>query len=89
MEKWSARQGEVSLEAGDTLVVYSDGITEARDTRDSRDEEFGEALLADSLRRHAGVPLKDLPALILADVERFAGSEPQDDRTVVALRGRY
>lgn len=81
------------LGPGDTLLIYSDGVTEARreTTRggpEDVDEEFGEERLAASLRRHAGLLLADLPGEVLADVCRFAGTEPQDDRTIVALRGR-
>jgi len=92
MEKWTAREAEIEFEPGDTLLVYSDGVTEAR-RRDATDadadgSEFGEKRLADCLVRGQPEPLAGLPARLLADVEAFAGFEPQDDRTVVALRGR-
>ncbi len=89
MERWTAQVGEVELRASDTLLVYSDGVTEARQTAFSGDEdEFGEARLTASVLRHRGLALSDLPSALLAEVEAFAGGEPQDDRTIVALRGR-
>ncbi len=89
MEKWTARERSVELREGDTLLIYSDGVTEARrESEVTGDEEFGDARLAASLCQHARQPLADLPDAILEDVKAFAGPEPQDDRTVVALRGR-
>lgn len=91
MEQWTAREREVELREGDTLLIYSDGVTEARregSTAETEDEEFGEARLTASLCLHARRPLVELPAAILKDVRDFAGPEPQDDRTLVALRGR-
>lgn len=89
MEKWTARERSVELREGDTLLIYSDGVTEARrESEATGDEEFGDARLAASLCQHARQPLADLPDAILEDVKAFAGPEPQDDRTVVALRGR-
>lgn len=89
MEKWTARERSVELREGDTLLIYSDGVTEARREGEATgDEEFGDARLAASLCQHARQPLAGLPASILEDVKAFAGPEPQDDRTLVALRGR-
>jgi|CXWL01.1.fsa_nt_gi sigma-B regulation protein RsbU (phosphoserine phosphatase) len=89
MEKWTACEREVELREGDTLLIYSDGVTEARRENDATgDEEFGDARLTASLCQHARRPLADLPGAILEDVKAFAGPEPQDDRTLVALRGR-
>lgn len=89
MERWTACERSVELRDGDTLLIYSDGVTEARRGNDGiGDEEFGDARLTASLCKHAGRPLTDLPGAILEDVQSFAGPEPQDDRTLVALRGR-
>ena len=86
MESFTARQDEVLLGEGDTLLIYSDGVTEARSS-EGPDDDFGEARLVASLRRHESGTVASLPASILKDVAEFAGLEPQDDRTVVALRG--
>jgi len=75
MERWTAQQGEVELCASDTLLIYSDGVTEARQTSSSgAEDEFGEARLAASLRRHRGLALSDLPLALLAGFSR-PGSE--------------
>jgi sigma-B regulation protein RsbU (phosphoserine phosphatase) len=74
----------LSLVAGDLLVVYTDGITEATDPAD---EEFGaEALLGIvSARRHE--PLLALDAALLGELDRFTQGAPYlDDRTLLMLR---
>jgi sigma-B regulation protein RsbU (phosphoserine phosphatase) len=85
LEQWPAEAAEVTLAAGDTILLYSDGITEARD---ASDEEFGEERLGAALASCQGLPIEDLPAVLLAHVDWFAGHRPQDDRTLVALRGK-
>ncbi len=92
IEKWTVGEEAIELRAGDTLLIYSDGVTEARCLRPSDPagdgSEFGEARLQESLLSLRHEPLADLPARLLGEVEAFAGPEPQDDRTVVALRAR-
>ena len=53
-EAWSCEIAEVQLAPGDTLVLYTDGITEAAN---SEGEEFGESRLRDALERHSKLPL--------------------------------
>src|SRR5437899_975438 len=50
---WDCEIGERSLGPGDTLAVYTDGITESFN---DAGEEFGEERLTDSLRRHRHLP---------------------------------
>ena len=73
------------LDPGDTLILYSDGVVEAR--RDNNDEIFGFARLEDSLRRHAAKSPTQLRDAVLADVTRFTGGGPrEDDLTLLVLR---
>lgn len=85
LEPWDVTEGEVTLHAGDTLVLYSDGVTEACGPRG---HEFGEARLEERLRACRGVAIDSVPETIVSDVQAFAGGIVQDDVTVVALRGR-
>jgi sigma-B regulation protein RsbU (phosphoserine phosphatase) len=74
---------ELALKAGETLLLYTDGWTEAE--RDG--EEYGIGRAAAALRRAAGLPLPDLIAACRADLEAFLGGEPRgDDLTLVAVR---
>lgn len=92
MERWTAQEAQIEFRPGDTLLIYSDGVTEARRLGGLDDDpdgvEFGEERLTQCLLSHQRAPLAELPARLLAEVEAFAGPEPQDDRTVVALRAR-
>ena len=68
----------------DTVVLYSDGVTEAR----GRDEQlYGERRFQQVLERAAAEPVSDLIASIRADVElHLDGLEHTDDITIVAAR---
>jgi len=72
------------IEPGDTLVLYTDGITEAENPEG---EEYGVERLRELCRRHAGDDPDTLAAGIEAHLDAFARGTPYlDDRTVVILR---
>jgi sigma-B regulation protein RsbU (phosphoserine phosphatase) len=74
----------LTLEAGDLLCLYSDGITECAAPDD---EEFGMQRLLDCLARMEGEPLGDIVACIDRETQEFAEGQPQlDDQTVVLVR---
>ena len=77
-------QGVVRLEAGDLLVLFSDGIVEAAN---SRDEQFGEdRLMAAIATQMEGTP-ENVRDRVLSDVEQFTGqAAPDDDRTLLVIR---
>ena len=75
---------ETSLDPGNSLVLYTDGITEAANPEQ---EEFGRERLIDVCRTHHGEAPKDLSFSIHAAVEEFVEGVPyHDDRTLVILR---
>jgi serine phosphatase RsbU (regulator of sigma subunit) len=82
---WDCAVAEVLLDPGDTLLLYSDGITEATD---GGGEEFGEARLLEAVRRHRADGAPALIAGILAAVRGFHRGEQADDMTLVAARCR-
>jgi sigma-B regulation protein RsbU (phosphoserine phosphatase) len=75
---------ELMLRAGDTLVLYSDGVTEAFN---SQEECYGaERLLADAAA-FAGQPAPGITSSLLGKVRAFAGAAPQsDDIAILALK---
>jgi sigma-B regulation protein RsbU (phosphoserine phosphatase) len=85
MGDWTCEEREVGIASGDTLVVFSDGVTEARN---GREEEFGEARLVEAVLKERPLPVDSLPAAILAAVEGFTGAPQEDDLTLVVARGR-
>ena len=75
---------EVEMGPGDTLVLYTDGYTEAINPAE---EEFGLERLESFCRDHCGLPLTDLAAILNQELDRFADGVPfADDRTLVILR---
>ena len=75
-------QGEVPLRAGDRLVLFTDGLTEARN---ADNEEFGDRRLEETVRRHRGADAADLMDIVYHDALRFAGGTLQDDATLVVV----
>ena len=77
-------QGEFLLEAGDLVVLFTDGISESMNVRD---EEWGEERLIQLAKTCHGLPATEGTSRILAAAVAFAGSAPQyDDMTLVVLR---
>jgi sigma-B regulation protein RsbU (phosphoserine phosphatase) len=77
--------GEVRLQWGDTIVLYSDGITEAGL---SEDRPFGEQRLAEIIETHQGKSLKDIQSRVLGAVRSWLRNEPEDDVTLVLVRAQ-
>jgi sigma-B regulation protein RsbU (phosphoserine phosphatase) len=72
------------LDPGDTLFLYTDGLTEAADPEE---QEYGAPRLTELLRRHASLPPRELAAACLEDMNRFrAGAPRSDDLTILVLR---
>ncbi len=78
------QEGSVALEPGDTIVMFTDGITEAMNRAG---EEFGEQRLIATIRRIQGLGAADLIEQLLREVDTFAASTSQyDDITLVVIR---
>ena len=73
---------ELGLQPGDTLLLYTDGVTESRRGR----EQFGEERLLATVRQHAAATLDELLDAVLSAATEFAGGEPQDDIALLAVR---
>jgi sigma-B regulation protein RsbU (phosphoserine phosphatase) len=74
----------VKLASGDTLVLYTDGVTEAAN---NDGEEFGESRLVDVMASHSHLPLDQLLQAVITAVQQFCGGcEQQDDITLVIAR---
>jgi serine phosphatase RsbU (regulator of sigma subunit) len=78
------REASIDLLPGDTLVLYTDGITEAIN---DRNELFGLERLVQTIRSNGTLSSKDLIEKIQNDVMRFADGKAQfDDITLMVLK---
>jgi sigma-B regulation protein RsbU (phosphoserine phosphatase) len=76
--------GSIEMEPGDTLVVYSDGVTE---TWSPEGDEFGEEKLVELATRCRALGAAELQDALLRELALFeAGARATDDRTVVVLK---
>jgi sigma-B regulation protein RsbU (phosphoserine phosphatase) len=77
-----AGEARVQLHSGDTLIMVSDGILEARDARGN---EYGLSRLSRRIRTARG-SAEDIVKAILADIDNHASEQAQgDDMTIVAM----
>jgi serine phosphatase RsbU (regulator of sigma subunit) len=78
------QSGRAWLNPGDTLLAYSDGLTECEN---AREEEFETARLLNSARTFAGSSASQLLFSTLGAVMDFAdGRAPTDDLTLLVVR---
>lgn len=76
----------IELERGDTVLLYSDGVTEAMN---AQREQYGEDRLKAALERCAEADAESVVAEIRRDIGQFTGNEPaHDDITIVVLQAR-
>ena len=77
-------EGEITLEGGDLVVAYSDGVNEAHDREGNL---YGEDRVAAFTLRHAALEPKNFLDTLQRDLDRFsAGFGQFDDITALALR---
>jgi sigma-B regulation protein RsbU (phosphoserine phosphatase) len=78
-------QGEAALAPGDALILYTDGITDARNRLG---EDFGEERLIELVERlPERLGADDIIRTIADEVARFSeGAEQMDDITLIALK---
>jgi sigma-B regulation protein RsbU (phosphoserine phosphatase) len=75
---------EMALRAGDALVFYTDGVSEAFNPRD---EWYGDARLLADAGEFAGRSAPEITAGVLRTVRAFADGAPQsDDIAILTLR---
>jgi len=82
LQAGSYEQDSVALGSGDRVVMYTDGITEARN---AADEEFGEDRLVASIVEHRACCAPALQARLADTVASFTGGQFQDDATLIVI----
>jgi len=80
------REEEIILEPGDSIYLYTDGVTEAMNTNK---DLFGDDRLLLAMNQYRDLPPEELLDAIKKEVDRFAeGAEQADDITMLALKIR-
>ena len=76
----------LTLQPGDTLFLYTDGVTEAKNPEE---DLYGESRLLQALQDGPKDDLADMIHRVRSEVKKFANSAPQsDDVTMVAIKYR-
>jgi serine phosphatase RsbU (regulator of sigma subunit) len=73
----------INIQVGDTLVLYTDGMTDAMN---AEERFYGQERLKEAVRRNCGKPAKEMHAALLAGVRDWVGSALQfDDITLMVV----
>ena len=81
--EWSCSVDECQLQPGDTLALYTDGITEACN---AAGEEFGEQSLTEKLRQFRDQPCQSALEAITNEVQSFNTGDQYDDITMILAK---
>jgi len=84
-DEWSCTSREIVVAPGDSLVIFSDGVTDALN---DLGEEFGEERLLGLIQEHPGDSAEALMQAIITRVASFASAIPFDDLTLMIGTGR-
>jgi phosphoserine phosphatase RsbU/P len=76
LDSSSYQTGKVTLQSGDWLVIFTDGVVEAVN---DRDEEFGESRLLSVIHGGAASSPSELLNRLLVDLNYYVGTMPQHD----------
>ena len=75
------QQGTIELQPGDRVVLFTDGVSEARRGED----EFGEDRLIEFIIAHRGLSAHDLESRILSRLGEYTAGDFSDDVTMVIV----
>lgn len=76
----------ITLSAGDLVVLYTDGVTEALNPEG--DEEYGEARLLECIKEHRKKRAREIQDAIITDVNGFSEDVQYDDITLIVMKVR-
>ena len=79
-EKWDCAMEERELGPGDTVLLYTDGVTEALN---AEGEQFGEERLLEAARQHRELSPPELLAAVADQARGFSPHEQADDITLI------
>lgn len=83
--EWDCSFAECQLSPGDTLALYTDGVS---DTFNDSGEEFGEQRLIEALQKHQSLAPDGMLHAILDEVHQFSPHGQHDDITMIVAKCR-
>ncbi|MGD0038534.1 MAG: PP2C family protein-serine/threonine phosphatase, partial [Bacteroidota bacterium] len=84
MEEQQFEIHQIDLEYGDTLVLYTDGVTEAAN---KKLQQFGEEKLRKCVLKNLGMTADAIKECVVRDIQGFVGNYPMsDDLTLMVLK---
>jgi sigma-B regulation protein RsbU (phosphoserine phosphatase) len=82
MDEATWKSDRVSIKENDTLVLYTDGVTDAQN---DHEEFFGLDRLKESIKQVLGMPASQARKKLSADIHAWVGSAPQFDDTTILV----
>lgn len=82
LEDIEYEEENINFEIGSTLIVFTDGITEAMN---EQEEEYGEERLYNLIESKSDLPSKQLAEEIMRDVRNFSSAIPQSDDITMTI----
>jgi len=84
-KEWDCSMRECQIFPGDTLLLYTDGITESFSKTEG---EFGEQRLIQAWQRYRELPSRELVPSIVNEVQEFSHQEQHDDITLIVAKSK-
>jgi sigma-B regulation protein RsbU (phosphoserine phosphatase) len=86
VESASYEQGEVNLNAGDLLLLYTDGVTESMN---EKEELFGDDRLKAVIKDNKSGNAESVKQEVIKALKKYTGSHSQDDDiTMIVVKGK-
>jgi serine phosphatase RsbU (regulator of sigma subunit)/predicted enzyme related to lactoylglutathione lyase len=82
-EEWDSPIHECQLSPGDTLALYTDGVTESFN---ASGEEFGEQRLVEALRQNKAMTASHTLTSVVEQIQSFSSTEQHDDITLIVAK---
>jgi sigma-B regulation protein RsbU (phosphoserine phosphatase) len=79
---WRYEDSSIKFNAGDRLLLFTDGITEATDVNE---QEFEETSIATCAQANIGLAASELNSRLMAQVTAYCGNQFQDDATLLVI----
>ena len=85
LDNMEYEEGAVTLEPGDILIAYSDGITEP----ENEFGDFGEERMVELIHSNRHLPLEEISSCVVKAIDDWIGAQEQPDDITLVLARQY